>query len=215
MYATVADMRAEGVTVAQASDERLGALIDEATMIIDQLTGWFFEPRVMRLYLDGPGTRSIEPPYPPIRVMRLTVDGKERSRDAEDLLVVGAPVQPGFYAPRLTLLDGTVFPKGDGNVSVRARWGYTEDDGSSNGRTPLAIRRACMMLVLRNLPLLADEDEVADARNRWRVIEEKTRDQSYKLDKTTGPTGSAALTGDPEIDTILLRYRRPSGLGAV
>ena len=28
--------------------------------------------------------------------------------------------------------------------------------------------------------LLGDEDEGFDARNRWRIIEEKTRDQSYK-----------------------------------
>ncbi len=212
MYTTVADMRAEGVTMAQATDDRLEALIDEATRTIDQLTGWFFEPRVMTLHLDGRGTRSIEPPYPSISLMQLAVDGTERSRSAEDLLVVGAPVQPGFYAPRMTLLDGGVFSKGDGNVLVSGQWGYTEDDSTAFGRTPLAVRRACMMLVLRNLPFLTDEDEVADARNRWRIVEEKTRDQSYKLDK---PTGSATLTGDPEIDAILLRYRRPSRLGAV
>jgi hypothetical protein len=68
-----------------------------------------------------------------------------------------------------------------------------------------------MLLVLRSLPLLADGAARSDARDRWRLIEERTRDQSYKLhplDASTQPTG------DPEIDAILLRYRRPLGLGA-
>ena len=79
------------------------------------------------------------------------------------------------------------------------------------GRTPLAIRRACVLMVLRWLPELAGP-ESEDARNRWRVIEERTRDQSFKLDKLTevGP-----FTGDPEIDRNLLRYRRPMAMGAV
>jgi len=212
VYATVADLRDEGVTVAQATDARLTALIDEASRTIDRLTGWFFEPRVMTLYLDGRGVPSIEPPYPPIELSFLAADDSELSLDATALAVVGAPVQPRFHAPRLTLRGGGVFPRGNGNIEAGGTWGYTEDDGTPTGRTPLSIRRACMMLVLRNLPLLTDEDFVADARNRWRIIEEKTRDQSYKLDKPTGPS---ALTGDPEIDAILMRYRRPSGLGAV
>ena len=39
MYATVADMRAEGVTQQQASDARLLGLLEEATILIDQVTG--------------------------------------------------------------------------------------------------------------------------------------------------------------------------------
>jgi hypothetical protein len=67
-------------------------------------------------------------------------------------------------------------------------------------------------LVLLHLPLLADADATADARNRWRLIEERTRDQSYKL----SPLSSRLLvSGDPEVDEILARYRRPMGLGAI
>ena len=53
MYASVADLRDEGVSVAQASDARLLALIDEAGRAIDSFTGWFFEPRNLTLRLDG------------------------------------------------------------------------------------------------------------------------------------------------------------------
>ena len=71
MYATVQDLRDEGITEAQATDARLLALIEEATATIDRITGWFFEPREMTVYMDGRGTPSIEPPYPPIELVEL------------------------------------------------------------------------------------------------------------------------------------------------
>jgi len=211
VYATVDDLRAEGITEAQASDSRLLALIDEASCLIDHVTGWFFEPREMVFRMDGHGVPSIEPPAPPIELSQLRVNGSEMPLDSDNLIVIGAPVQAGFYAPRLSLCNGLLFPSGQGNIYATGLWGYTEDDGTTTGRVPLAIRRACMLLVLRNLPLLSSEDEVADVRNRWRVIEEKTRDQSYKLDR---PQSNTPITSDPEIDSILYRYRRPAGLGA-
>ena len=70
MYATVADLRAEGVTVAQADDARLEALIDAATAEIDRVTGWFFEPRALTLTLDGRGAPSLELPAPPRSMAR-------------------------------------------------------------------------------------------------------------------------------------------------
>ena len=82
--------------------------------------------------------------------------------DSDNLLIVGAPVQPGFDAPRLTRRHGQTFPKGVGNIEAEGRWGYTEDDGTAEGRTPLEIRRACMMLVLSRLPLLGDADAMDD-----------------------------------------------------
>jgi len=45
MYASVTDLREEGVSEAQASDTRLTALLQECSQSIDVFTGWFFEPR--------------------------------------------------------------------------------------------------------------------------------------------------------------------------
>ena len=100
-----------------------------------------------------------------------------------------------------------------GNVVAEGLWGFTEDDGTPTGRTPPAIRRATMLLVLRSLAPLAD-DASFEARSRWRIIEERTRDQSYRLDPSKA-SASASLTGDPEIDALLALYLRPSPLGAV
>ncbi|ACY13456.1 conserved hypothetical protein [Haliangium ochraceum DSM 14365] len=208
MYASVSDMRAEGVSEAQASDERLAALLDEASRAIDRLTGWFFEPRTLVLRLDGRGTATIEPPVPPIALTELVADGRNISLASNDLVVVGAPAAFGFDAPRLTRTFGRCFPKGRGNVEATGVWGYTEINGTPHGRTPLAIRRACILLAQRWLAPLGEGD--TEARTRWRVIEERTRDQSYKLDRPIAGT----LSGDPDIDAILMRFRRPLGLGA-
>jgi hypothetical protein len=139
----------------------------------------------------------------------LLVSGEEVALGEDNLVVVGAPVGPGFEAPRLTLRRGR-FTKGAGTVTVTGIWGYTEPDGTPMGRTPLAIRRACMLLVLRALAPLA-HDTSLEARSRWRLLEERTRDQSYRLGP---PTNVRPLTGDPEVDALLVHYLRPRPFGA-
>lgn len=209
-YCSVADLRAEGVTEAQASDERLRVLIEEASALIDRLTGWWFEPREHAFTLDGRGGTSIEPPVPPIRLERIAIFGTPLSRTQEAIGVLGAPVGPGFVVPRITRTRGG-FPRAPGSVELEGVFGYTEADGTPMGRTPLAIRRACMVLVMRMLPPLGDTDAVEDARNRWRIVEERTRDQSFRLAPLVR---MGELTGDAEIDDLLVLYRRPMGLGA-
>ena len=94
MYATVADLRAEGVTVAQADDARLEALIDAATAEIDRVTGWFFEPRALTLTLDGRGAPTLELPAPPIRLDRVAIDSADISLSADELIDAVASSSP-------------------------------------------------------------------------------------------------------------------------
>lgn len=208
MYASAQDLRDEGVTLADASDARLIALIAEASDTIDCVTGWFFEPRARALRLDGRGTPRLSVPWVPLLIESVSIDGA--ALDPSDVGWIGAPVQAGFIEPRVELRKGR-FARGDSNVELQGTWGYTEPDGSRFGRTPLAIRRACMLLVMRTLPKLADSDLVGDARSAWRIIEQRTRDQSFSLSK---PVQHADITGDPEVDLILARYARPLTLGA-
>lgn len=209
-YCTIRDLRDEGVTVEQASDARLRVLIQEASEAIERVTGWFFEPRSLVLRLDGRGAPSLEPTFPPISLSRVTVGFETLSLEPEETIIVGAPVSREFVAPRITRRCG-VFARGYGNVVAIGTWGYTEPNGTRNGRTPLAIRRACMMLVVRLLPRIADTEAVEDARDRWRVVAEATRDQSIRF---ALPTRVRELTGDPDVDEILVRYQRPMGIGA-
>lgn len=208
MYATIQDLRDEGVVETEASDARLSALIAEAADTIDRVTGWFFEPRIRTLRVDGRGQSSLELPWVPLVIDAVRVD--DAVIDSEDITWLGAPVEPGFTAPRVDLRKGS-FPRGDRNIELRGTWGYTEADGSRFGRTPLAIRRACMLLVMRALPRLADTDLVSDARSAWRIVSQRTRDQAFSL---SDPVQRADLTGDPEVDTLVMRYSSPLRLGA-
>ena len=216
-YATVADLRAEGVGEDVASDVRLGFALEEASRTIDRLTGWFFEPRPETIRLSGRNTPTIELPFPPIELTHVRVGGGfwmpayDIPLVPELVWIVGAPIRADFDVPRITLRFGYAFPWGQGNVEVVGTFGYTEPDGTALGRTPLAIRRATMILALRSVPAVGNTEAREDTWRRPRLIEERTRDQSYRL---APPPIATSLTGEPEVDEILTRYRRPLGLGA-
>jgi hypothetical protein len=208
LYATVDDVRGEGVQPADADDARVLAAVEEATRLVDQLCGWHFEPREMTLRLDGRGTPTLWLPAAPIHVAELEVNGRAVSRAPEDLVIVGAPARAGFDGPRLTRTYG-VFPRGAGNIVVHGLFGFTEADGTAVGRVPRTIRRAALLLAIRSLAPVG-QSESGDARTGWRIVEEKTRDQSVRFAEPE----RAPLTGDAEIDRLLLPYRRPAAMGA-
>lgn len=211
MYTSVDELRAEGVREEQASDTRLEALIEDATLTIDGFTGRFFEPRAMTLRFSGRRSPTLHADVPLLALDRLWIDDTEIMEPPERLLRATGPLLSGHPVPALRLLDGRIFPAGYLNVSIEGTWGYTEVDGvSAQGRTPPAIRRVCKLLVMRSLPKLADSGAISDAAMQWRIVEERTRDQSYKLARLD----RGALTGDPQVDDVLLRYRRPMQLGA-
>lgn len=212
MYATVADLREEGVTDAQASDTRLAHLIEEASAFIDHETGWWFEPRVVEMTLSGRGTPTVEPSVPPIHLASLHVDGEPARVGADALVVVGAPVVTTPLEPSITRRWG-VFPRGRGNIVLGGTFGYTEPDGTAEGRTPLAIRRATMQLVLRLLPRITDTASVIETRDRWRVVEERTRDQMVRYAPIPTETLRTSAA-EPEVLETLRRYSRPMSLGA-
>jgi hypothetical protein len=209
VYATREDLRAEGVSADQVSDDRVDRALEEATALIDAVTGQFFEPRSHTFVLAGRGAPSVWLPVPILRLDSLAVGGTPWPIGGRDLIVVGAPVMPGTDGPRLTRTHGG-FPR-DVPIIAEGLWGYTEADGTSLGRTPLAIRRACLLLAMRFLPQLAT-DESVEARAQGRVIEERTRDQSYRLQ---GPSERVpVLTADAEVDALLWPFLRRPGLGA-
>lgn len=208
-YATVEDLRAEGFPAEDIPDTRARHVLEEASALIDAVTGQFFEPRGLTLVLEGRGVPSLWPPVPAIRIDRVTVNGDPWLVDTTDLVVVGAPVVLGFDGPRITRVLG-VWPHRSA-VAVQGLWGYTEPDATPIGRTPIAIRRACLLLASRHAPQLTDET-AGDARSPWRIIEERTRDQSVKL---ADPSSRAPhLSGDVEVDALLWPYVRRPSMGA-
>jgi hypothetical protein len=240
-YALVSDLRAEGVTEADATDVRLARLLRLASQYVDRMTGRFFEPRALTLTLDGSGGRALLLGHPIIGV-----------RVAKQIVALAAelgelPVTPSFFRvynrhltqgltdpddrenPRLEFfhasdllgvqgtpaaslgLGSLVWLRGTQSVVVDGLFGYTDPDGSAVGRTPELIRHVTKLLALREIPTLTDVARREDQQKRWRLVSERTRDQGYSLEPLRAQGG---FTGDPEIDAILVAYQRPPQLGA-
>ena len=229
MYVSVADVRAEGITVADASDERIEAIIRLAERYIERVTGRFFEPRPQSLTIDGPSGRVLRLGHPIIRIDVVAVDSSSATTpvpiDPSSYRVYNRHLTQGLLIPddrddpRIELVRGgdasvgldAIWPCGVQNVRVAGVFGYTDPDGSPMGVTPMLIRHTTKLLVLRELPLMADLDGREDAQRRWRLTSERTRDQAYTLGALAS---QGAFTGDREIDLILAVYTRPADLGA-
>lgn len=226
-YCLVQDLCDEGVTEAQASDQLLQDRIAYASRFIDACTRRWFEPRWRTYLLDGPGhdTLFLDVPIVGIDEVAAAVgDGVPEDGDlvdSGDYRVYNRHLSQGLTAPddrdnpKLVRVGGK-WPRGRQNVRVTGAFGYTEvphgSATSTEGVTPELIRRCCVLLVLRDLAKLSDADAQADAKG-GRVVEERTRDQSYKRGRSRvdllGQGGATAWTDDPEINGLLDLFRAP------
>lgn len=214
MYATLLEARAEGITEAQADDPRLTTLLERASEAIDRYTGWWFESRTLALTFDGSGTRNLHLPAPCIALTRVAVDGSDLSL-VDDVLNLGAPSGLGSkrFNPKLMRAGGITWPRGTQNLRVEGRLGFVEADES----VPPAIRDVCIRLAVRELARFADVAAQEERRQRTMLTKEQTDGHSYELGQ--GDIGKRAawrlggFTGDPEIDIVLARFRRPPAGG--
>jgi hypothetical protein len=203
VYATVADLRGEGVPVEAVDDTRAALLLEEASRLIDQVTGQWFTPQARTLRVPGRGAPSVYPSVPPIALEAIT--DFEENVPLTTVEIVGAPVDPGTDEPRITRLRGC-FRLGRANVRLVGWFGYTEADGTAFGRTPLAIRRATLLLAYRWVVPIGLGDGVAGRR----IIEERTREQSVRFAE---PASGGELTDQPEVDVLLAPYVRRRRVG--
>lgn len=240
-YCDVSDLRAEGVTNPPYSDPRCQLAIELATLKIDKLTGWFFEPRALTLLLDGRGHDSLWIGVPIIEVTKVeeghgtywtevdpeTYDVYNRHLsgqlqpvdDRYNPKIVRVQTNPSRV--RLEGFSALYWNDYTQNVRVTGTFGFTDPDGTATGKTPDLIKWACMRLAIKELPGMASE-EWDELHERSRVTTEKTRDQSITIAKpysyetgSGGQPGSGVLTGDHLVDYVLSMYRRPPAAAGV
>ena len=231
-YCFVADLRAEGVTVAQASDAMLLALIARASRFIDRVTRRWFEPRTRTYRLDGSGAVSLPLDQPIISLASVSVAASGGAR-APETRIYNRHISQGLLAPddrdnpRVEFSAGSwggevvgltdrhrrTWRRGPQNVLVSGVFGYTDpDDSSTVGITPPLIRRAAVILTYRSIPTLASGASPGSGSGAPGAIkEERTRDQSvsYGASLAESASGRTPWTGNPEVDTILDFYRAP------
>lgn len=225
-------------------DHVLHAKLVLASRMFEAYTARFFEPRYKALKLDGRNKRDLLLDEPIIGIESVTmlsgsVFATNSEIDLESLRVYNRHLTQGLLdpddreAPRISFhtisdyeherhpelsIDCRRFPKGTQNILVRGVFGYTEPDGSTTGQTPLLVQRAVQLLAARELPTLADIDGRDQARNHWNVVSERTRDQQITrfsgVDAASRAAMIGAITGDPEIDRIIVLFKRGVQIGA-
>lgn len=229
LYATVADMRLSGAPVSgspyYATDDRLTEALDIASRTIDRLTGFFFELRTARTYtLDGDGTPLLELPAPCITLTSVTMDGQGVDLVVGNMVNRNRPPEESddFWYPRLEWKSGPLrmqrafglqrarsfFWKGEQNVVVTGDFGFVVAAPSGSGYiTPPEIKRACMMLAEIMVHDLAGQNSLQNRLSRYLQSEQMG---NYKYDFGAGgiSSGWSTMTGDPDIDAILIRYQR-------
>lgn len=239
-YCGVGDVRGEGFTdPVKYPDSRILMLAILATRYVDKVTGRWFGPRTFddtnRLSLDGKGGRILHLAIPVIRLDKLFVElpsfepsldevdldavrvynrhmtGMTQPDDRENPRIVFAAtgginqvVSTGFFPFPRTFFTGRQ------NVQLEGVFGYTDPDGSEFGEIPQLIRQATCRLVQRDLLLDSDLKGKLNVKNAFRIASDKQGKTTIRLQDLWLKGG---LTGDPEIDTILMAYRRPPRIG--
>lgn len=234
-YCTIADVRAEGYAALAYPDARVQEAIDQATATIDDVCGQTFAPRRRRVSLDvDPDTGEAFLDAPCCAVWQAW-DAEDQEMPRTDLVIYNRHLTEGLRAPddrrnprvalRRELYTPAYLTAGRRQLVLDGVFGYTDLDGVPGetargsqipltyGRTPLAIRRACLLLAVDLLATLAAGGSTAQSASR--VISEKTKDQSYTLQALPAAATTWGLTGNAEADGLLQNFMGPLHVGVL
>jgi hypothetical protein len=213
---TVADLAREGIGTGQ-SEGRLEWLIDKAEQEIERLTGYKFYGHDATYTVDGSGSEVIVLPQPPLTLTSVSEGGTALDTSAYTLYtdrryprLVKSSVTGWAELGSLVdvaLAQWAAVPQ---NVVLVGHWGYVDLVGSAAEVCPKEIQWAVIRLVRHLLPRVGADDE-----------EMSRKLLRYGQDLTIGPVRAGmsphaigAITGDPDIDRIVLEYRHPLYAGA-
>lgn len=222
LYVSLQDLRDEGITTTELSDERALSLIRGWQSWIEKMTAQFFTPKELTLDFDGNGTRLLQLPVPIIEVTNLYINGDFANVVDPACYTVynrRGPVTDDRRNPRIKLKTaiGTsifgvtytgTFALGDLNQRIEGRWGYVEPDDT----TPIPVKRAVMILVNLTKEFLPDGD--IDQLRVGRVIEEVTDRHRITYADLYDRLGVWSPTGIAEVDFVLRSYRSPQRIDA-
>lgn len=244
-YALVCDVRDEGVTVAAASNRRVLDALAIAGDLAETWTGRRFRPEHKVIKIDGVTTTALLVREPICLIESVLYDGDVTPVDPTTYRVYNRHLTQGLLspddreAPQIEYVRRTgrgaladiypVYPLVSGfndlafprvsraqEVQLSGVFGYTDRDGSPVGATPRALRRAVVLMALRELPKQGvHTDKAFDARYGGRVTSHRTREQTITWEARKASDQIAPFTGDPAIDAILLSYQRQISGAAV
>lgn len=221
-YVTVAEVRAEGLdNVIKYPDSLVNSRIQFNTKMIENYCGRWFEARKMIVDIDGPGAWAMQLDFPIVSVDSVALLDREfpvtevHEFDLDDLVIYNRHLTVGMIEPddrEDPRIGNVYFPKGRQNIRINGTFGYTDEYGN----TPIEIKRALILMVLRDVEKLNSETRSSKLLSgiAGPIKKEKTDDHEYELAiANSSPGKTAYFTGDTEIDHLLLNFRRPMSLG--
>ncbi|MCK9568846.1 hypothetical protein M0R72_07895 [Candidatus Pacearchaeota archaeon] len=206
---TFDDLETEGIDAATYNRARAEALILDAEDVIEKITGRLFRKVDTSVYASGRDRDILLLPHPPIAIT--TVSEVDNSTSVEVLTEIPSTAyaqesdlltEVALRNPKLKRFDA-YWSKGDRNYKVTGSFGFVFAMGTTpeTYSAPRMIKRAAVLIVAKYLPKTVDRVGTIGA---GRIIQESLKGYSYTLSE-------AAASGhfnDPEIDGILMGYRR-------
>lgn len=234
-YVSPLDVRNEGVTRSQLSNERLVSLIKRVQAYIERVARQPFRPVRHTLMMDGNGSPTLFLNVPIIGIERLRANYSTADLAASSFRVYAstALAEDGGWLPHdnrrnpkirlLTDMSTGIYSGVYGGVGrfgvgtqpheIKGVFGYVE----ANGQTPELIKNAALRLVLANTPLLTVGGSTSSEATAGPIKSEKTdRHEIVYADSgsSVGPDLGSALATSREVEEILASYRGPVGIGA-
>lgn len=228
-YVLPSTMRDEGVTATDANDARLVKLITRESNRVDRVCGQWFSPRRQTVVLDGRDSPTIELKVPVIAISAARVNALDLDLaaveiynrhlnygvdDRENPRIEFIESWPGSIIGGVVYFGQAWWPRGTQNVEFDGVFGYTDPPGPI-GKTPELIEHATSLLVVKQLAVLTDVEQRHGDRVRNKLSSETTRDQSYTLDGSLNVGRGISMTGDPEVDEILVEFATSIGITSV
>ena len=230
-YATVQDVYDTGLSPVTYTVKNVRGALAKAHALIERWTGRVFRPQYKVHRVDGCGGMKLRLGEPIIAVERIDVEdeyvqGYLFEEEDSELHIYNRHIRYGTLAPDdrnnphidysyATRPLGPLGRFSDGalDVKVTGMFGYTEPDGSPLGCTPPLVRELAVKIALLHVDGAATDDAWF-AKNKWKITEERTREQSVRYGSVgssastfVGPGSSAFFTGDPEIDGLILSLK--------
>jgi len=226
-YCTVQDIRDEGVTVAQADDDKVLDYIETFEQFIDRACRQWFKPKTLTFSWDGDDTDTAFFGVPIISISSLKINDSSSDLDTSDYRVYSEAGHPDDrFNPRIKLYYGgrdlfagyrgrRQFLRGRQNQQVTGIFGFVE---SCNQQTPKLIRRALIKLVVdKLLTPINPTQSMPTPPAMGPVVEEWTDGHKLKYASSSGVASSrrpglSGITSDQEVLDILKLYRGPIGI---
>ena len=199
-------LRERGFLEEDYSDAELRDAESFAWEIINLFTNRQYENQNLTMLLDGMGTKTLLLDMAISEITSVEEDSLGTLTENTDFVVYNRNVPDDRVNPKLVLLNNKLWPRGNQNVTVVGRFGYT-DPKSSDGHPPLPLIEVAMRFISFTFENLLEEGErdVNIVSSKRGVQKEVTDRWSYdRYDRKQ----VYSFLDDAFVNGILLMYRK-------